>query len=71
MIVPAAKKVEADLIAAPENRQNVEIVGTKKVRKQLSCAEKKNKMRTTRIKFIFQKSSLKNNLSCKDFFTIV
>ena len=52
----------------PENRQNVKVVGTKKVRKQLGCAEKKNKVRTSRIKFIFQKRSLKNNRSCKDFF---
>ena len=79
-IVPAAKRIGADLfeIAAPEIGEVVsgrkllkkfaKDVGTKTVRKQLGGGKKKSKRRTARTRSISQKSRSKNSRSGKDIF---
>ena len=79
-IVPAAKRVGADLfeIAAPEIGEVVsgrkklksfaKDVGTKTVRKQLGGGKKKSKRKTARTGSISRKSRSKNSRSRKDIF---
>ena len=79
-IVPAAKRIGADLfeIAAPEIGEVVsglkklktfaKDVGTKTVRKQLGAGKKKYKRRTGGTRSIYRKSRSKNSHSRKDIF---
>ena len=79
-IVPAAKRIGADLfeIAAPEigevvsGRKKLKTfakdVGTKTVRKQLGGGKKKSKRKTARTRSISRKSRSKNSRSRKDIF---
>ena len=79
-IVPAAKRIGADLfeIAAPEigevvtGRRKLKTfakdVGAKTVRKQLGGGKKKSKRRTAGTRYISRKSRSKNSRSRKDIF---
>ena len=79
-IVPAAKRIGADLfeIAAPEigevvsGRKKLKTfakdVGTKTVRKQLGGGNRKFKRRTARTRSISRKSRSKNSRSRRNFF---
>ena len=79
-IVPAAKRIGADLfeIAAPEIGEVVsgckklkkfaKEVGTKTVGKQLGGVKKKSKRRTARTRSISRKSRSKNSRSRKEIF---